>query len=105
MKYLLIFLILSSVTYYEKMITANENIQYFNLPTECSKKSIGVFLQDCYVEDYPNKLKCPQSHPFIWLKYYFSRETPAQSSKYGRLVCCQQKICCNQPVEELVVFN
>lgn len=106
MKYLVYFflstLFVFSIKQENKDMT---NIQYLKLPLECNKKSVGVFLQNCYTDDYPDKIKCPESHPFIWLKYYFSMETPAQSSKFGRLICCQKKICSNLPIEEQLVIS
>lgn len=61
-----------------------EQINTAKVFSECKEES-----------DWPNALKCPSHHPYVWSKTKTIKRVTSVHSKYGKLQCSVSIICSN----------
>ena len=59
-------------------------------------EQINTAKVECKEEsDWPNALKCPSHHPYVWSKTKTIKRVTSVHSKYGKLQCSVSIICSN----------
>ena len=62
------------------------------LPTQVKTSNVFKCKNDL---DWPNNIKCPSHHPYIWSKMHTIKIVPSRTSKYGDTQCNVDIICSN----------